>query len=147
MSPIRSMDIYSDKVTVVHPTLRKHDTRAKLNDYQSMPKNTEYCECYYDDKSDDTWRYYLREIMNPDQAISKFFITLRDEPFFVSTKVEGDICKKDIIIRTYNKDHISIKVDQQTLYDGPISTIPNDIIQQVKTLLHSRGFDNHLLDF
>ena len=53
--------------------LKSYDTRKILNDYQSFPKDTKDTVSHYNDKSDDTWNYYLREIVNPDQAVSKFF--------------------------------------------------------------------------
>lgn len=146
--PVRSMNIYDNKVDIVHPKLKSYDTRTLLNDYQSFPKDTKFCQCHYNDKSDDTWNYYLREIVNPDQAISKFFITIRNEPFFVSTKLDHENkCIKDLIIRTHRGEDVSIKLNDETIYDGPVYTIPTDKKQMVEELLHSRGFDPELLTF
>ena len=148
ISPIKSVNIHGNKIDMVNPTLRMYDKKTQLNQYQSLPKGTQYCECYYNEKSDDTWKYYLREIMNPDQAISKFFIATRKEPFFVSTKMEDDMCKKDIIIRTYNGgDHVSVKLNDMTLYDGHVLNIPHDIKQQMINLLKSRNYDSSILSF
>ena len=63
--PVRSMNIYDNKVDMVYSTLKSYDTRTLLNDYQSFPKDTKFCQCHYNDNSDDTWNYYLREIVNP----------------------------------------------------------------------------------
>lgn len=146
--PVRSMNIYDNKVDMVYSTLKSYDTRTLLNDYQSFPKDTKFCQCHYNDKSDDTWNYYLREIVNPDQAISKFFITIRNEPFFVSTKLDHENkCIKDLIIRTHKGEDVSIKLNDETIYDGPVYTIPTDKKQMVEELLHSRGFDPELLTF
>ena len=146
--PVRSMNIYDNKVDIVHPRLKSYDTRTKLNDYQSFPKDTKFCQCHYNDKSDDTWNYYLREIVNPDQAISKFFTAIRNEPFFVSTKLDGENkCMKDLIIRTHKGEDVSIKLNDETIYDGPVYSIPSDKKQMVEELLHSRGFDPELLTF
>ena len=146
--PVRSMNIYDNKVDMVHPRLKTLDTRTKLNEYQSFPKDTKYCQCHYNDKGDDTWNYYLREIVNPDQAISKFFITIRNEPFFVSTKLDGENkCMKDLIIRTHRGEDVSIKLNEESIYDGPVYSIPSDKKQMVEKLLHSRGFDPELLTF
>ena len=90
----------------------------------------------------------MREIVNPDQAISKFFITIRNEPFFVSTKLdEENKCMKDLIIRTHKGEDVSIKLNDETIYDGPVYNIPSDKKQMVEELLHSRGFDPELLTF
>ena len=146
--PVRSMNIYDNKVDMVYSKLKSYDTRTLLNDYQSFPKDTKFCQCHYNDNSDDTWNYYLREIVNPDQAISKFFITIRNEPFFVSTKLDHENkCIKDLIIRTHRGEDVSIKLNDETIYDGPVYTIPTDKKQMVEELLHSRGFDPELLTF
>ena len=148
ISPIRSVNIYDNKIDMVNPTLRMYDKKTQLNQYQSLPKGTQYCECYYNENSDDTWNYYLREIMNPDQAISNFFIAIRKEPFFVSTKMEDNMCKKDIVIRTYNGgDHVSVKLNDMTLYDGHVLNIPQDVKQQMLNLLQSRNYDTSILSF
>lgn len=147
LTPVRSMNIYENKVDMMNPSLKMCDKREKLNEYQSLPKGTRYCQCHYNQDTNDTWKYYLREIMNPDQAISRFFTAIRNEPFFVSTKVEDGLCKKDIIIKTYNGgDHISIKVNDSTIYDGHISNIPQSIKQKMGDLLKNRGYDNRILN-
>jgi hypothetical protein len=142
---VRSVNIYDNVIDTIHPTLKEYDARHKLNHYQAMPKGTQYCECYYNTKSDDTWKYYLREIVNPDQAITTFFITIRKDPFFVSTKVENGTCTKDIIVRTYDGDHVSIKQGEHTLYDGSSANIPVDVIQDLSHTLQDRGFDEEIL--
>ena len=35
---------------MVNPTLRMYDKKTQLNQYQSLPKGTHYCECYYNEK-------------------------------------------------------------------------------------------------
>ena len=128
--PVRSMNIYDNKVDIVHPKLKSYDTRKILNDYQSFPKDTKFCQCHYNDKSDDTWNYYLREIVNPDQAISKFFITIRNEPFFVSTKLdEENKCMKDLIIRTHRGEDVSIKELAETI--AKVTGYPGEICWDV----------------
>lgn len=148
IDPIKSVNIYDNRIDVVNSTLKTCEKRTQLNQYQILPKGTPYCECYYNENSDDTWNYYLREIVNPDQAISKFFISIRNEPFFVSTKMNGNMCTKDIIIKTYNNgDHVSIKVNDTVLYDGHVGNIPQDIKHQLVNLLQSRNYDSSILSF
>ena len=50
ISPIRSVNIYDNKIDMVNPTLRMYDKKTQLNQYQSLPKGTQYCECYYNEK-------------------------------------------------------------------------------------------------
>ena len=148
MLPSRSMNIYENSINMVNPSLKSMNSGTRLNAYQRFPKDTKYCQCHYDGKPDDTWNYYLREIVNPDQAISKFFITIRNEPFFVSTSIDDENkCIKDLIIRTHKGEDVSIKLNEDTIYDGPIYSIPSDKKKMIEQLLHSKGFDSELLTF
>ena len=79
--------------------------------------------------------------MNPDQAISKFFTAIRGEPFFVSTKMENGICRKDMTIRKHDGDSVSIKMGDQQIYDGHTLAIPSELKQQLIDLLQSKNFD------
>jgi hypothetical protein len=145
LQPVRSVNIYGNTLDIVHPTLETSEERIQLNQYQAMPKGTQCCTCYHNDKTDDTWKYYLREILHPDQAISSFFIAIYKDPFFVSTIVEEGLCKKDIIIRTHEGGRISIKQGVHTLYDGQTTDIPNDMVQDIRHTLQTRGFDEQIL--
>ena len=44
ISPVRSVNIYDNKIDMVNPTLRMYDKKTQLNQYQSLPKGTHYCE-------------------------------------------------------------------------------------------------------
>ena len=54
---------------------------------------------------------------------------------------------KDLIIRTHRGEDVSIKLNDETIYDGPVYNIPADKKQMVEELLYSRGFDPGLLTF
>lgn len=78
-----------------------------FNDYQKIPMDTFYSECY--EYKNDKWKYFLTEILNPDKAISCFFINIRIEPFIVSTKLdENGICTADYIIKIVD-NKLSVK--------------------------------------
>ena len=147
INPVRAVNIHDNNLDTIYPTLHTSPDRLQLNQYQTMPKHTKYCECYSNEKSDDTWKYYLREIMNPDQAISKFFTAIRGEPFFVSTKMENGICKKDMTIRKHDGDSVSIKMGDQQIYDGHTLAIPSELKQQLIDLLQSKNFDPSIVSF
>ncbi len=70
---IKSMCIYSNNVNIIESSIEKINYKIKYNDYQSIPKNTYYCICNYDNNKNDKWKYILREIINPDKAITSFF--------------------------------------------------------------------------
>jgi hypothetical protein len=64
--------------------------RVHFNDYQSIPRHTFYIKCHHVDDVDDTWEYYIREVINPDEAICKFFIGTRNIPFITVTDVDNN---------------------------------------------------------
>jgi len=144
ISPVKSIDINQNKMVMVTSELKVNQNKTKLNEYQVFPKKTYYCECCYDNDKEDTWKYYLRELTNPDQSITGFFIKIRKDPFFVSTTLVDGMCIKDIVIRM-NGDNISIKLEDTVIYDGSIHQIPNSIKIKMETILRSRGYDKHIL--
>ena len=97
------------------------------------------------DINEDTWKYFLREIINPDQAITSFFIAVRHEPFLVSTIVDEGICKKDIIIKVHDDTNLSIKRNNEVLHNSSRFDIPSDIINYVGKLLDMKGIDRDIL--
>ena len=61
-----------------------------LNQYQKLPEKTIFSECYYLNDKFDKWRYFLVEIINPDEAISNFFINIINKPFIVTTILDNN---------------------------------------------------------
>jgi len=59
----------------------------KLNKWQTIPANIFLSTCYTKGEDNDTWHYFLCEIVNPDEAITEYFLKFQ-EPFITST--EGD---------------------------------------------------------
>ena len=98
------------EIEYVKSKIKKLDNKLVLNDYQTIPKNSFYCECFYTNNPSDTWKYFLREVTNPDKSISSFFIKIRNKTFFVSTNIENSICVKEISIRTLDNNNIDIKI-------------------------------------
>ena len=70
-------------IDIIKCRTMKTDTRIEFNEYQSIPKNTWYVSC--SGKTSELWEYYIREIINPDEAICKFFIGVRTNPFITLT--------------------------------------------------------------
>jgi len=144
-NPIRATSIYTDTIDTVRPVNKCLTSPLVLNDYQRIPNKSNYCECSMNDISEDTWKYFLREIINPDQAITSFFIAVRHEPFFVSTTIEDGICKKDLILRVHDGTKLSIKLNNDVLYDSCRFDIPSDMINYVGQLLDMKGIDRDIL--
>jgi len=133
-------------IDTVHTSIHKLNKKTVLNEYQSFPKNTYYCQCYYNDSTDDTWNYYLREVINPDEAITNFFINIRNRPFFVSTNMENGVCVKELSIKHLPDNYIHIKLKNDIIYDGHIDSLDDTIKNKVASFLKSRNFDASILE-
>ena len=78
--------------SIEHLNLRAFKTTnpIHLNDYQYIPKNTYYVKCHTVHNVDDPWFYYMRKVVNPDQAIGKFFLEIRNDPFICKTCLDNN---------------------------------------------------------
>tara|TARA_Y100000991_G_scaffold39416_1_gene27424 strand:+ start:4568 stop:5488 length:921 start_codon:yes stop_codon:yes gene_type:complete len=82
------------------------------NEYQIIPKDTIYSECCYENDKFDTWRYFLVEILNPDNSITSFFINILNKPFICTTKLDkNNICIMEYYIKFLNNKKFSISKD------------------------------------
>jgi len=99
------------------------------------------------DINEDTWKYFLREIINPDQAITSFFIAIRHEPFFVSTIVDEGICKKDVMLRITDGTNLSIKRNNEVLHEGTRFNVPDNVTQYVSDILEMKNTDKDILSY
>ena len=86
--------------------------RTVYNEYQSIPKNTTICECSYITNPEDTWRYILREVTNPDRAISTFFLNVKKRPFICSTKNDcNSVCIADTHVRLMPNNKVNVSYE------------------------------------
>tara|TARA_B100001540_G_C15803071_1_gene640789 strand:- start:1760 stop:2695 length:936 start_codon:yes stop_codon:yes gene_type:complete len=143
-STILSKEIYSGEnatniqdystLTEVKSDLIKNSKRIQFNRYQSIPANTYACKCYYTLDKDDTWCYYLRQVKNPDRAISTFFLNCKKYPFICSTKKDNNnICMQDIYLKFLENNKIKLSFDakQDMILDK--NNITQDIINKINT--------------
>ena len=82
-----------------------------LNKYQTIPGNTPVAHCGYTKNISDTWNYFACEVINPDEAISSFYISIKNEPFIADTILDRngiptlrDSIKVDNNIMTYSDE-------------------------------------------
>tara|TARA_B110000259_G_scaffold184335_1_gene231194 strand:+ start:1203 stop:2096 length:894 start_codon:yes stop_codon:yes gene_type:complete len=137
-------NIYSDTLDLINYELVKNNKKQKLNNYQSFPKDTSYLQCNFSDNLNDTWNYYLREIINPDIAISSFFINLhKTRPFITKTKLIDGNCKCEIMIKFKENGFIDIKHLNNSLYYGEVKLIPQNIIKFLNKNLNG-FFEKHI---
>jgi len=102
-------------IEVVHSKTRSHQ-KYYFNSYQIIPPSSckYFIESYYETDPTDTWNYYLTEIINPDEAITSFYINIRRKPFIATTTLdENGICTMGYYITLNNIDK-TIKIDKRT---------------------------------
>jgi hypothetical protein len=133
----RMIDILSNSVSNIEYSLTRTLESKQYNQYQSVPKNTYITQCTNKSDPGDYWTYILREISNPDNAVGKFFINIRNLPFIVTTVVEDGLCIKNIRVFIYPNNMISIYKRDDLLYSGPIENIPTLIIDLLNIDLSS----------
>ena len=117
---VYSKNIYTDETEqkiVNYKSIDKIEYKLNLltenisfNEYQMMPENTYYVKCNNITDKLDSWNYYLIEVMNPDLAISTFFINIKKHPFITTTKKDSNgipTLSKFILVNT---DERSIKI-------------------------------------
>tara|TARA_B110000208_G_C11720833_1_gene412787 strand:- start:416 stop:1315 length:900 start_codon:yes stop_codon:yes gene_type:complete len=98
-----------NSISTINCELNKTNTDLKLNEYQIIPKNIYYCKCNYNNNLNDTWNYYLTNVINPDTAITSFFIKIKKNPFICCHKIDNNgipIC--DYYIK-FHDENISLK--------------------------------------
>jgi len=103
------------------------------------------CTCIDDDN--EPWSYFLTEVLNPDEAISTFFINIRKEPFITTTEVDDEgICQQNIDLRVKDKDTVAISLKNNKIYDGLISDISQDVGDILDEEL-GQHFDGEILPY
>ncbi len=79
------------------------------NQFQNIPAGIFFCQCHYTHDINDKWNYYLIEILNPDKAISNFFLNIKKYPFMVSTHLDNNsICKATYIVKCTDSNNLII---------------------------------------
>ena len=107
-------------IDIVHSKTRSHQ-KYYFNSYQTIHYSScEYfIESYYENDPMDTWNYYLTEIINPDEAITSFYINIRRKPFIATTILDNNgICAMGHYITLNNIDR-TIKINKK---EGAIET-------------------------
>lgn len=120
-----------------------------LNKYQKIPEKTIYSECCFLNDMEDKWKYYLIEILNPDEAISNFFINILYRPFIVTTILDtNNIVSKEYYIKFISDDSLYIQYKNESpniinLKDKDLDDLKNDLKDII--IKTSKYFNNNLL--
>jgi len=133
---ISSINIHDSVILIVESVNKKTSQKTNFNEFQSIPKNTYYCECNYTIDPNDKWCYFLRQIVNPDNTIGKFFLNVKNLPWITTTELgENGVCRRHINMKVKPGGNIEIKQYDNIIHDGPISTLTNSTIELLNTIL------------
>ena len=117
----------------IETKLIKTTNKEVLNEYQSIPENTFKCICNHVNDKKDTWTYILREVLNPDRAITTFFINTRKKPFICSTMLDKNgICTSNIYLKLLSNNLIETNNNSNPNVVYNNDNIPNDIKEKLK---------------
>lgn len=141
---ITSSRLYDDSQSVIESQIHILDKQHIYNKYQTIPKDTILCIANYQRNPSDKWHYILRRVINPDEAISNFFINIIKFPHITTTYLdENGICKMNIYIKFINQDTIKITIRHTEVYRGPVNEIPHNLLSYITSEV-SQYFKDHL---
>ena len=142
------LDEYISIEKIKSNVIRSNDKKI-LNSYQVIPKNTYICQCHYISDVGDSWSYYLREVSNPDRAISTFFINSRKFPFICSTKIDRNgVCTNDAYLKLINNNSFKFSINSEPSINYTIKDLTYKSINKLekKFFKHLRGNLKNYLD-
>ena len=125
---IKSYNIYSNKVTPINYKVRVEFKNTELNYYQTLPKDIFIVESNFVSDSTDIWNYYLLEIKNPDEAISSFYITIKQLPFI--TALNGDYSIKHLVKYLDDKT-VLVKENGNEIFKGDPRRMNLNLLQKL----------------
>lgn len=133
---IKSVNIHESAILVVESTNKITNQKLVLNEHQTIPRGTIYVECNYNIDKEDKWKYFLRQVVNPDLSIGKFFLHVKNQPWITMTDVDNNgLCRRAINLKIKPNAYIEIKRYNNTIYDGLIINISEDTINALNKLL------------
>ena len=135
---IKNTDIYSGSIDTVITRFDYLKNDKIYNNYQSLPKYTPFANCYYQHNTSDNWHYYIREIINPDNAITNFFININKNCRFITITKLSDNCQcyLHIFLKIYLDTNIlSLKIDDKYYFNDNIRNLTYENIQFINNLL------------
>ena len=124
---IKSHNVYSNIENTIHYKLEENPN-LYFNFYQHLPSGTASIISNYSDNSNDTWNYYITEILNPDEAITNFFMHLKRYPFIAV--LNSDYSLK-LLVKFLDKNTVMINSNGY-IYQGSPKEIPLNIVKLIK---------------
>jgi hypothetical protein len=137
---IDSRNIYSSSVEPLNYSLQHSPTGINLNQYQQIPHNTFFVETNKTESPSDKWKYHLAEVLNPDEAISSFFMSTKQFPFITCLDDDYNL---QLHIKFTDIDNVIIKHHGQLVYQGKPNNIPDEIHSIIAPCLKKHLGDNY----
>lgn len=138
---INSTNIYSSTIQKINFVLDFFKDTINLNQYQTIPKDTLFIKASHIDDPHDSWNYYLIQVTNPDQAISTYFINLKNLPFITILDSSYNL---SFLMKFISQEEVIIKQFNKPLYTGSIFNIPNQIADFISSYLGNNWEDFYL---
>lgn len=129
---ILSKNIYENKLDTNIFNLNIIKKLTNFNKYQSIPANTYLVNMYFKHDPADTWNYYLIQILNPDEAISNFYINIKRLPFIT---ILDNSLTLSFLLKYTDKYNFHIKYYGKLIYKGIKANIPENIKPIIKKYL------------
>ena len=139
-----SKNIYKDEIAIELPDYKSIDiveynldyltNDLILNEYQTIPKNTFFINSRYKNDPLDTWKYFLIEVINPDRAITTFFINIKKDPFItITANDKNGVCTLQGYLNIDN-ENIKVKLPQHNInFTKKISNLNREDINLINT--------------
>lgn len=89
---IKQSDVYTHSIQNVNYLIsRCNDCHLDANYNQTLKDKSLCVSCHIETDESEHWNYYLNEIMNPDNNIGHSFLTHKNKPFMMYTKLKNHI--------------------------------------------------------
>jgi len=126
---INSFNIFSNTIEPMNYKLKINSKVTKLNYYQSLPKDIFIVETSFLSDPSDIWNYYLVEVLNPDEAISSFYITTKQLPFI--TILNHDYSIK-YLVKFLDDKTVLVKEDGKQIFEGDPKRMNLNLLQKLE---------------
>ena len=125
---INSFNIYSNKKMIIDYKFGQISNKINLNSYQSLDEYIFCVESNYRSNPTDKWFYYLTEIVNPDQAITNFYISIKRFPF---TTILNEDYSIRYLIKFLDKNTLLIKENNKIIFEGDPKKMSLDLLKKL----------------
>jgi hypothetical protein len=115
------------------------------NSYDGILPGSIECKCYFHHLPNDTWSYYINEVLDPDESIGSVYIKAKPQPFLCNTEYDEstNLVKKRYHIKMEGNEFIVIK-DCQEIFKGNPNKLPKEIEHIMQNKLY-KYFSNYIV--